>query len=216
MLALHIALWALLGTCLAFSIIELGLVAYVASIWGGTQQIPNWDPYQGYVYPNIHVETPGIVDFLLFSACWSILASAAAVVLPWFYTRKGAVTTKLNTILGISSCVVFFITSVFWLAGFADIASLLDGWTSTSDYLNAVIAFAVLLWYVGPSSPSYVRRSCCSTMNRQALISRPLHPRRPRPLRSCCFRLGRLSIAAQDSHSRWPGIWPRANDPGNS
>lgn len=155
MLALDIALWALLGTCLAFSIIELGLAAYVASIWDGTQRAPYWDPYQGYVYSSFHVETPGIVDFLLFSACWSILASVAAVVLPWFYTRKGPASAQLNTILGVASSVVFFITSVFWLACFADIASLLAGEISTSDYLNAVIAFAVLLWYVYRPSQSY-------------------------------------------------------------
>lgn len=148
MLALHIALWALLGTCLAFSIIELGLTAYVATIWDGTREVPYWDPYQGYVYKSAHVDTPGIVDFLLFSACWSILASVAAIVLPWFYTRKGVVSAMLNTILGVTSSVVFFVTSVFWLACFADIESLLGGGTSYNDYLNAVIAFAVLLWYV--------------------------------------------------------------------
>lgn len=158
MLALHITLWALLGTCLAFSIIELGLVAYVASVWGGTRKIPYY--YFGEtLYTTVHVQTPGIVDFLLFTACWSILASVAAAVLPWFYTRKGALSTQLNTILGVSSCVVFFVTSVFWLAGFADIASMLAGTVSFSDYLNAVIAFAVLLWYVDCPSQSHAMRS---------------------------------------------------------
>lgn len=148
MLALHLTFFALSGSCLAFSIIELGLSAYVATIWGGSRQVPYWDPYNGYQYRSVHVDTPGIVDFLLFSACWSVLASIAALVLPWFYTRKGFVHPMLNTILGVSLAVVYFVTSVFWLACFADIASLLGGGISSSDYLNAVIAFAVLLWYV--------------------------------------------------------------------
>lgn len=147
MLSLHLALYALSGSCLAFSIIELGLSGNLATIWGGTRQVPYWDPYNGYKYRSVHVATPGIVDFLIFSACWSILATIAALVLPWFYTRKGLVNTMLSTILGVALAVVYFVTSVFWLACFADIASLLGGLTSSSDSLNAVIAFAVLLWY---------------------------------------------------------------------
>lgn len=146
MLALHIALYVLLGTCLAFAIVELGLSAYVASIWSGDRETYTWNPYEGYVYTTVHVSAPGILIFIVFSACWTILVSAAALVLPWFYTRKGAVTGKLNTILGVFSIVVYFITSVFWLACFADIEAQLGGGTSYSDYLNAVIAFAVLLW----------------------------------------------------------------------
>jgi hypothetical protein len=146
MLALHIALYVLLGTCLAFAIVELGLSAYVASIWSGDRETYTWNPYEGYVYTTVHVSAPGILIFIVFSACWTILVSAAALVLPWFYTRKGAVTGKLNTILGVSFIVVYFITSVFWLACFADIEAQLGGGTSYSDYLNAVIAFAVLLW----------------------------------------------------------------------
>jgi hypothetical protein len=68
------------------------------------------------------------------------------LVLPWFYARKGAVTSKLNGILGVTFIVLYFVTFVFWLACFADIEAELGGGVSWSDYLNAVIAFGVLLW----------------------------------------------------------------------
>lgn len=147
MLPLHIVLWVLLGTCVTFSIIELGLTAaYVATYWpGGSHQVPYYNAYT-YGYQTVSVSTPGIVDFFLFTAVWSILASVVAGVLPWHYTRKGAVSASRNTLLGVTLSVVFIVTSIFWLACFADIASLLGGGISTSDYLNALIAFAVLLW----------------------------------------------------------------------
>lgn len=148
MLALHLTLYALLGVSLAFAIVELGLSAYVVSYWGGTRKEAYWDPSQGFGYHDVHVSTPGILIFLLFSACWTILISIAALVLPWFSTRKGFVSATLNTVLGIGLAAVYFVTMVFWLACFADIVSLLNGVTSTSAYLNAVIAFAVLLWCV--------------------------------------------------------------------
>lgn len=148
MLAFKITLSALLALGLACSIAELGLTAYVATIWGRSRQIPYWDPYQGFVYKSFHVDTPGIVNFLLFAAAWSVLASMAAILLPLFYTSKGAVSPTANSILGVTFSFVFLATSVFWIAGFADIESLLGGGTSYNDYLNAVIALAVVLWYV--------------------------------------------------------------------
>lgn len=145
MLALDIALYALLGTSLVFSIIELGLAAYVASAWTGSHRVSYYDPWGGYGYENVNISAPPIVDFLLFTAVWSMLVTGASLFLPWFFTRKGS-SSKLNMILGIVFTAVYFVTMVFWLASFADIASYLGGGTSTSDYLNAVIAFAVLLW----------------------------------------------------------------------
>ncbi|KAJ5481163.1 hypothetical protein N7539_007057 [Penicillium diatomitis] len=146
MIILHVALFAILGTCLVFSIIELGLTAYVVSFFSGTHQEETWDPYSGYSVTDVHYSTPGILAFMLFSAIWSILVSIAAAVLPWFYTRKGVASRRLNTIFGVLFIVTFFVTSVFWLACFADIAAQLGGGVSLSDYLNAMIAFAVLLW----------------------------------------------------------------------
>ncbi|KAJ5605286.1 hypothetical protein N7510_010440 [Penicillium lagena] len=146
MLALDIALYAILGTSLVFSIIELGLAAYVASAWTGAHQVSYYNPWEGgYSYENVNISAPPILDFLIFTAVWTMLVTGASLFLPWFFTRKGF-SSKLNTILGIVFTAVYFVTMVFWLAAFADITSYLGGGTSTSDYLNAVIAFAVLLW----------------------------------------------------------------------
>ncbi|KAJ5109590.1 hypothetical protein N7532_002235 [Penicillium argentinense] len=148
MLALHIALYSLLGTGLVFAIVELGLSAYVTTFWGGKSRSYSYDPYEGYTYKTVNASVPGILAFLLFTAIWTILFTVAAAVLPWHYGRKGLVTKKLNTILGIGFLVVYFVTSVFWLACFADLASLINGAAYTSDYYNALIAFAVLNWLI--------------------------------------------------------------------
>lgn len=145
MIALHIALYTILATSLVFAVIELGLCAYVATFYGGTYQKYYYNASGGYSYQDVKVSTPSIVAFLIFSAVWTILITPGGVVLSWFYTRKG-VSEKISTILGIVFAVVYFVTMVFWLACFADIASYLDGFTSFNDYYNAVIAFAVLLW----------------------------------------------------------------------
>ncbi|KAJ5806726.1 hypothetical protein N7474_010318 [Penicillium riverlandense] len=142
MLVLDIALYAILGTSLVFSIIELGLGASAISAWTASNQVSY---YYGYGYENINISAPPIVSFLVFTAVWTMLASGALLFLPWFYTRKGC-SAKLNMTLSIVFTAVYFLTMVFWLASFADIASYLGGGTSTSDAVNAAIAFAVLLW----------------------------------------------------------------------
>lgn len=159
MIALHIALYTILATSLVFAIIELGLCAYVATFYGGTYQEYSYNASGGYSYQDVKVSTPSIVAFLIFSAVWTILITLGGVVLSWFYTRKG-VSEKISTILGIVFAVVYFVTMVFWLACFADIASYLDGFTSFNDYYNAVIAFAVLLWYSPPSFYCYKYMLC--------------------------------------------------------
>ena len=159
MIALHIALYTILATSLVFAIIELGLCAYVATFFGGTTQEYYYNVYGGYSTQDVKVSTPPILAFLLFSACWTILITPGGVALSWFYTRKG-VSEKISTILGIVFAVVYFVTMVFWLACFADLASLLGGFTSFNDYFNAVIAFAVLLWY--SSSGAYGISICCA------------------------------------------------------
>lgn len=147
MLALHIALFALLGSSLVLSVVQLGLTAYVVTFWGGTRRQYSYSLSDGYSYRTIRASTPEILAFLVFVACWSILVTIAGLVLPWFYTRKGTTTGKLNTILGIGFAVAYGVTMVFWLAGFGDLVAKLGG-ASSSDYVNAVIAFAVILWLV--------------------------------------------------------------------
>jgi len=146
MLALHIVLYVLLGTSLTFSIIELGLAGYGTSLYSGNQEVASYNYYGGLTYSTVHVSPPAILIFVLFACCWSMLVCTAALVLPWYYSRKEFVTPKLNATLGISTIVVYFVTSVFWLASFADIVAELGGGGSVYDIVNAVIAFAVLLW----------------------------------------------------------------------
>lgn len=200
MLAVHIALYALLGACFIFSIVELGLCAYIASAWSDTRNVGSYTPYAGDVYKNIHIDTPGILIFLIFSACWSTLVAVVAAILPWFYTRKGFVTAKLNDVLGIVFAILYFVTWVLWLACFADIASMFDGFTSYNNYRDAVLAFAVLLWYV-----SHIRE--INIKSNPAVLSkapflRSLPSIDPGALRCGLFRLGGLSVVAQDSDSR--------------
>jgi len=142
MLALNIVLYALWGTSLLFAIVELGLSAFVVSSFqNSTQEVETWG---GFV--DVKVKAPAIVDFMVFSSLWTILVTVAAVVLPWYYTRKGSVTPKLNTILASSFVAAYSVTMVFWLASFADLATY---WNVIADsYNGALIAFAVLLWYV--------------------------------------------------------------------
>lgn len=157
--ASHLALCVLLGICLASSIVELGLTAYVATFWRRPRQIPYWIPYQGYIYRSIHIDPPAIVDLLLFSACWSVLASIAAIVLPWFYTTRGPVSATLNTVLGVTFSVVFIASSTLWIACFADIETLLNGGTSSNVFVKVVIAFAVVLWQVPSVIALYMKKT---------------------------------------------------------
>ncbi|KAJ5392638.1 hypothetical protein N7509_008128 [Penicillium cosmopolitanum] len=147
MLALHTALYVLLGTALVFAIVELGLSAYVVSGYSGNAEEWSCDAFT-CGYHTVKVSTPGILAFLVFVSLWTMIVSVAAAVLPWFYARKGNVTSKLNMTLGISTIVVYFITSVFWLACFADIVTIFGAGNVYNDYLNAVVAFAVLLWLI--------------------------------------------------------------------
>jgi hypothetical protein len=156
MLALNIVLYALLGTSLAFAIVELGLSAFLTSAYTGTREVGTWSAYSGYSYTTVNVKAPAILAFLVFSACWTILVTAAALVLPWHFAKKGFVTAKLNTILASCFVGVYSVTMVFWLACFADLASLLGGGTSDSPYFNAILAFGVLLWYVSLTVVAFV------------------------------------------------------------
>ncbi|KAJ6050382.1 uncharacterized protein N7446_010491 [Penicillium canescens] len=85
-------------------------------------------------------QPPDILTFVLSTTCWKILVSVTALVLPWLYTRRGFVSRKLNTILGVSIFVLYFVTSIFWLACFAGVVAELGG-GSWLDIVNAVIAF---------------------------------------------------------------------------
>ncbi|OGE49905.1 hypothetical protein PENARI_c019G00605 [Penicillium arizonense] len=164
MLALNIVLYALLGTSLAFAIVELGLSAFLTSAYTGTREVATWSAYSGYSYTTVNVKAPAILAFLVFSACWTILVTAAALVLPWHFAKKGFVTAKLNTILASCFVGVYSITMVFWLACFADLASLLGGGTSDSPYFNAILAFGVLLWLLFVALVVFTVLAMCGVM----------------------------------------------------
>ncbi|RHZ70281.1 hypothetical protein CDV55_100873 [Aspergillus turcosus] len=139
---------ALLGISFVFAVIELGLAGHIASTATGSRRIPVYDGSSawGYSYKTIKFSVPAIVAFVIFTAVWTMLVSVAAILLPWFFRARAAAGSLLNTILTGALGAAYFVTMVFWLASFADIAAKLDGLGATSDYYNAVIAFAVLLW----------------------------------------------------------------------
>lgn len=139
---------ALLGVAFVFAVIELGLGGHIASISTGSRKIPFYDPSSswGYSYKTIKYSVPGIVAFQIFTSVWTMLVSVAAFLLPWFLRVKAAPGTRLNTIITGALGGAYFVTMVFWLACFADIATKLDELGATSDYYNAVIAFVVLSW----------------------------------------------------------------------
>ncbi|OJJ51776.1 hypothetical protein ASPZODRAFT_127907 [Penicilliopsis zonata CBS 506.65] len=149
MLALHITLAALLGTALVFGIIELGLVAYGVSLYTKSYTVEECTLYSCYD-EHVHGSAPAITIFMLFSAIWTVLGTVVAAVLPWWYAEKKRVlvTKQMNQGCFAGLIIFYFVTMVFWLASFADIASILDGETSVFDIINAIIAFAVLLWLV--------------------------------------------------------------------
>ncbi|GIK07298.1 hypothetical protein Aspvir_002959 [Aspergillus viridinutans] len=139
---------ALLGTSFVFAVIELGLGGHVASLYTGTRKTLVYDPNSawGYSYKTVTFSVPAILAFQIFTAVWTMLVSVAAFLLPWFLRAKAAPGTRLNTIITGALGGVYFVTMVFWLACFADIAAELDGLGTSSNYFNAVMAFAVLLW----------------------------------------------------------------------
>lgn len=139
---LHTALYVLLGTAFAFAVIELGLSGYIESQYG------SYDYYSGSYRHRINVSSPPIVGFLIFCSVWTMLVTGGALFSSWFFTRRGPVARSFNFIMAIVHMLLYFVTMVFWLAGFADMAALLGGRVYGSDYANAIIAFGVLLWYV--------------------------------------------------------------------
>lgn len=141
---LHTALYALLGTAFVFAVIELGLSGYVQSRYGSTSYYSRYS-----YYSSVKISAPPIVGFLIFCSVWTMLVTAGALFVSWFFARQGPLSRSLSTIMAVCHLLTYFVTMVFWLAGFADLANLLGGRVSSSDYLNAIIAFAVLLWYVG-------------------------------------------------------------------
>ncbi|KAH2916812.1 hypothetical protein KXW25_007566 [Aspergillus fumigatus] len=139
---------ALLGVAFVFAVIELGLGGHIASISTGSRKIPFYDPSSswGYSYKTIKYSVPGIVAFQIFTSVWTMLVSVAAFLLPWFLRVKAAPGTRLNTIITGALGGAYFVTMVFWLACFADIATKLGelGATLLFVALFVIVVLAIL------------------------------------------------------------------------
>ena len=141
--------FALLGTTFVFAVIELGLTGHLVSFFSQSNREYRYDPSRnGYTSQRVTIAVPSILAFILFNSVWTMLASVAAGIVPWIFRSKAATNTALNTIITIGLLGLYSVTMVFWLASFATMAARLSHTYGTSDYVNAIIAFAVLLWFV--------------------------------------------------------------------
>jgi ABC-type multidrug transport system fused ATPase/permease subunit len=132
---------SLLGFGLASSIVELGLDAY--GVWFYGRSV-TYEYYCGY---SICDETykgkvPDVISFLMFTAVWSTLATAVAIGLPLHYHKRDA--HHHNKWLAPTLIVLYFLTWVFWLAGFAYLAYLVG--SASTGIIAAILAFAVINW----------------------------------------------------------------------
>lgn len=130
-----LAILGLVGTILVFSIIELGLSAWAVSVTDRTY----------YYYRQ---NTPGEYGFLLFASLWTLIGVAVLTVLEFMGGRKGGVSHRFSW-LGWATLVYNAVTWVFWLAGFSALAAFYGG--NPRGAAGALLAFAVMLWYVDPS-----------------------------------------------------------------
>lgn len=151
MIVLDIITLVLLGTSGVFSIIELGLSAYVVSI-GSVQAYEYWDPnydgtgYGGYQFGIRKGAAPGEVDFLLFCSLWTLLLASALIILSIVWASKSRIAGKdIHSVFGPLTLALNAITMVMWLAGFAALANLYGG-VNPQGILGALLAFPILLW----------------------------------------------------------------------
>lgn len=141
---LHTALCALLGAAWAFAIIELGLSAYVVSLFDSIGQLGGELGLQGLY--GLNISKPPITSFSVFASVWTILVSVGALVAAWFFPRRASVSRNLNKTLALTLIALYFITMACWLGTFADYAVHTGGAFYMSADLNAILAFGVLLW----------------------------------------------------------------------
>lgn len=109
-----------------FSIIILGLSAYVADWWSGY-----W-----------HASSPGEVNFLVFCAVWTLLALLYLIVVPWRFSD-----TALHHAFAILA--VEAVTVIFWFAGFIALATFLSDrvcFGSVCSAAKAADVFAAFTW----------------------------------------------------------------------
>lgn len=121
-----------------FSIIELGLIAYIISVYDGTYG-GSW----GYYYSGSW--SPDRTNFMLFNAIWSLLVLAYVGLTPLYMT---------SLFHKLAALALEVITMIFWFAGSIALAVMIgaprcNGNTFCGAY-EAAIAFGFFLWYVEP------------------------------------------------------------------
>ena len=164
---LEVAVLPLRAVQALFSLIVLGLSAYIVDVhtspWG------SWSPHS--------------VNFMLFTAVWTLLAVAYLVLAPSRFPRAA----HKFAILGVEA-----LTMLFWFAAWVAVAALWGDWlkpartgTVWSTGVAAII-FSAFIWYVAP----YLRLSMGGDSNTDAGL--PLL--RPRFLRHYTFATHRGAI----------------------
>lgn len=152
MLPLTITIFALVGTGILFSIIDLGLSAYGASVAGKSYDCSydSGNPYDGtygVVSATCKGTVPAAISFLLFTSLWTLIVGPFTLVYPWLQARKASVSHEsLNRWLSPVIIALFFLTWVFWLSSFADIATY--NIVYSGSIIQAAVAFAVLNWLI--------------------------------------------------------------------
>lgn len=124
------AIFALLGVALVWSIIELGLTAYAVDVtWRASVANARF-------------------GFLVFASLWTLLVTAFFILFPMFSRRSGGGEARWMSPLALA---LNGVTMIFWLAGFAAVADMYLG--APSGTAGAILAFAVMLWYVPCLAP---------------------------------------------------------------
>lgn len=117
-----------------FSIIELGLLAYIVSVYDGAN-------YSWYGYYYSYDNSPDRVNFMLFNAIWSLLVLAYIGLTPLYMT---SIFHKL------AALALEAVTMIFWFAGSIALAVMVGAPACHSNgfcsSLEAAIAFGFFLW----------------------------------------------------------------------
>ncbi len=127
-MTLDLPIFVLLITSLIFSIIELGLSAYIVSLTSSR------------LYSN------SVYDYLLFCSIWSLLVTGFLLI--WSYLARARSPITKNSSenwLAPVTLALNFITMIFWLAAFASLANMYGGY-NPQNQAGAQLAFAVMLW----------------------------------------------------------------------
>lgn len=120
-----------------FSVIELGLTAYIISVYDGTyltDRTTYWGYYGG-------AASPDRVNFMLFNAIWSLLVLAYVGLSPLYMT---SIFHKL------AALALEAITMIFWFAGSIALAVMIGapqcGASTFCGSYEAAVAFGFFLW----------------------------------------------------------------------